>query len=180
VRPGVVRLLCERPAARPAQTTPTHAAAVRAGVCRLQAQDIFNRMLDRSAELKEQMQPSAAISLQASLSGLWQRAQKALSPQEEPAPRRHQLRTQRQTLAASCSAAQARELLIHWCVCSGGRGPLAKQAACRQQPRPCWGVCPDGGCSARWCLTRTSIVPALTGTWPTLSSPTLCGCAASP
>lgn len=74
------------------------------------------------------MAPAAAISLQASLSGLWLRAKQGLAraaaaePSEQqpaaPAPRQ-QTRAQRaagQTMAASYSAEEARELFIQWCV----------------------------------------------------------------
>lgn len=74
----------------------------------------FNKLLDKSSELREQLGPGAeALSLQASLDGLWQRTKRRLDAKD------HQQQPMASAecghrLASTYSAAQARDVLLQW------------------------------------------------------------------
>lgn len=99
----------------------------------LQVMQVWNKLLDKSSELRDQLGPGAdALSLQASLNGLWQRAQRRLDggqqqqgsnglqhsvmngdlqPHGAPHPQHSQQQGQ---LAIMYNASQARDLLMQW------------------------------------------------------------------
>jgi hypothetical protein len=100
----------------------------------LQSNELFNRLLDKSAELRGQMPPATAISLQAAVDGLWERHKAEMQDAPEQQQQQQEaVSEQQQSSAESPTGVRQHQQTDTEQHSVGSTGPAAKRQRQQEQ-----------------------------------------------